>query len=95
MGNNGNYIRVGTKDNVGCLIKCRSFGVPMNTLKHFTNEDLRILLKEETKCLNEGVKNNLPSIELERISNVISDIAMELFGRMPLGSKGVDLDKLI
>lgn len=67
----------------------------MHTLKHFTNEDLRLLLKEETKCLNEGVKNKIPSIELERIISVISDIAVELFSRMPLGTKGMDLDKLI
>jgi hypothetical protein len=65
----------------------------MNTLRLFSNQDLLLILKEETKSLDEGVKNKIPAIYLENINTTIVDIAVELFSRMPLDTKVVDLTK--
>lgn len=62
-------------------------------LKLLTKEDLLLLLKADAKRMREGIKNNIPAVEMEIINNRIIEIAMELYSRMPADSKPIDLNE--
>jgi hypothetical protein len=65
----------------------------MRPLEHLTNEDLLLLIKEESKRLNKAVQNKVPAEQLVRINNMIIEIATEMITRMPAESKPLNLDK--